>query len=270
MVADGFALHSAGGVSWYSCLALDGLSTPHGFSTRAVSGKSPHGDSLNLGFLPWDAPERVAQNRNRFFAALGLASARIATLSQIHSDRVHIIRETADQGNRPEGDALVTQRPGVAIGVLVADCFPVLLADCAGRTVAAVHSGWRGTASRIVVKTVEAMQANFDCRPDNLFAAIGPGIRSCCFEVGLEVARLIAKGHPGVRLVRSATNHPGKFMVDMPRALRIQLLEAGLRPDRVFDLLGACTRCNPREFFSYRAEGALAGRQMAVISPISN
>jgi len=265
MTGNGFALRSAQGVPYYSCVALEKVARiRHGFSTRAGGAESARGNSLNLGLVPWDAPERVSENRSRFLAALGLESARLATLSQIHSDQVHIIEDAAAQRNRREGDALATRNPGVCLGVLVADCFPILLADPVNGAVAAIHSGWRGTAARIAAKTVEVMKASFGSDPGQILAAIGPGIRSCCFEVGIEVVQLFADSYPGPALARQSEDRPGKYLLNLSQGLRLQLAGAGLRPDHVFDL-DVCTRCNPNEFFSYRVEGPGAGRQMAII-----
>lgn len=257
-------------MSYYSCTALEEFAAlRHGFSTRSSGADSRSEPLLNLGLVPWDAPERVAENRRRFLAALGLTSARLVTLSQIHSDLVHIIEERDGQRNRSrEGDALATRQPGVAVGILVADCFPILLADPDSGAVAAVHSGWRGTANRILRKTVERLRAAFGSRPARLLAAVGPGIRSCCFEVGIEVVSSFKESFAGADLASPLANRPDKYLLDLPRALQIQGAEAGLHPDRMFDL-GVCTRCNPREFFSYRAEGQRAGRQMALIGRLA-
>ncbi len=163
-----------------------------------------------------------------------------------------------------EGDALATRRNGVALGVRVADCFPIVLADPKTGAIAAIHSGWRGTAARILRKTVEAMENAFAADPASLFIVIGPGIRSCCMEVGAEVAARFEAAYPDLALASPERGSGNKYLLDMPRALRIQCAEAGIRSERIFDI-GACTRCRFDEFFSYRAEGAAAGRMLAVI-----
>ncbi len=270
MIRDGFAVRCAGSVPYYACIALERIAgVSHGFSTRAGGVPSPRGDSLNLGLVPWDDPDRVAGNRARFFASLGLESVPLATLSQVHSNRVHTVEEMRDSTARPEGDALVTRMTGVALGVLVADCFPVLLADPGQCVIAAVHSGWRGTAGRIVAKTVEKMMEQFGSEASGIIAAIGPGIRSCCLEVGPDVTRLFAETHPGDDLVRPRAERPGKFLLDLPQALKTQLVDVGLPQANIYDL-GLCTRCHPAEFFSYRGEGPLAGRLMGVIARTGN
>ena len=266
MTGNGFIRRENEGIPYYACVAFESLAhVRHGFSTRTGGAATDRGCLLNLSMRPWDTPERVAENRTRFLLSLGLASARLATLSQIHSDRVHIIEDTSDQWNRrQEGDALATSRSGIAVGVLVADCFPILLADPDTGAVAAVHSGWRGTAQRILSKAVKGMREAFGSKPARLLAAIGPGIRACCCEVGPEVAALYGEKYPGLNLARLREGHPAKYLLDMPRALEIQCAESGLHRENVFDIV-SCTRCNPQEFFSHRAEGEAAGRMMALI-----
>jgi YfiH family protein len=264
-MASGFARRSASGVVYYAARALEHLpGVRHGFSTRQGGvGPPPDGD-LNLGRVPWDAPDHVAENRSRFLGALGLDLASLVTLTQIHSNRLRVVEEAAPAGNRPEleGDSLVTRAPGLALGIHVADCFPVILATADGEIVANVHAGWRGTVARLAAGTVEAVRGLGGAR---IVAALGPGIRACCFEVGSEVAELFDRAFPARDLVRPARGAPGKFRVDLPAALDTQLTDAGVTPGDVHDL-GACTRCAPAEFFSYRREGARSGRLMAVVA----
>src|SRR5260370_11701905 len=160
--------------------------------------------------------------------------ASLATLRQIHSD----IAVYADRaGCLAEGDALLSDLPGQTIGVKTADCLPILLVDERHRTVAAVHAGWRGAVSRIAQKTVEAMAARWKTRPDDLHAAIGPGIGPCCFEVGPEVA--IQFGEP-----------PERTRIDLPQFIRRQLLAAGLPEGRIY-AAGLCTFFHPALFHSF-------------------
>jgi polyphenol oxidase len=251
---DGFALRQKNGIPYYACLAIEKIpGFRHGFSTRA----------LNLGFTHWDSPERVAANRKLFLAALNLDKAPLVTLHQIHSDRVHIIKDVTDQWNQADGDALVIRAESYAVAVQTADCLPILLADPKNRVAAVVHSGWRGTLMHILPKTIEAMKREFGCDPAQLVAAIGPGIRACCFEVGEEVADLFMKEFEDC-LSKAMDARPGKFLVDLPKVLELQLKGAGIKPENSHDI-GVCTCCNFNEFFSYRAEGQNSGRMMAVI-----
>jgi polyphenol oxidase len=260
----GFVLREFQGIRYYSCKALESIPClRHGFSTRE-DGSGIAERSLNLNYSPWDSVERVRGNRQRFLSALNLEHARLATLRQVHSNRVYIIEDSSLEWNESEGDALATAVEGVALGVKIADCLPVLIADPASRVVAAVHSGWRGTLSRILLQTILEMQKSFGCSPADLLVAVGPGIRGCCFEVGSEVVELFEKEYPGAHMATPVTTKPGKYFLDLCTALDHQLDFAGVWPENRYDL-GECTHCNTDRFFSYRAEGPASGRMMAVI-----
>lgn len=264
MKTNGFILRESRGIRYYSCSAfvkIPGLY--HGFSTRPGGAPGFAGPELNLSYTSWDAAERVDENRRRFICALDAGGSQLLTLRQVHSNRVHIVEQVPGQWSRPEGDALATRLPGLALAVKVADCLPVLIADPENRAVAAVHSGWRGTLSRVLLQTILEMRRAFQSNPSDLLVATGPGIRSCCMEVGTEVAELFEKEYANSGTVRPGTR-AGKHVLDLCRALEIQLNIAGVPAENCFDL-GACTRCRPDEFFSYRAEGAASGRLMAVI-----
>ena len=249
-------------IPYYACKAFDSLPhVRHGFSTRSSGAPDLEASSLNLGDSSWDSPPRVRENRRRYLSALHLEDALLVTLHQVHSDRVHIIKDISNQWNQAEGDALVTRVENVALSVQVADCLPVLIADPVMNAVAAVHSGWRGTLLGILPQTIREMERTFHSDPSTLMAAIGPGIRACCFEVGHEVADRFEEAYPGCC---SAADRSGKSLLDLGKVLDDQMHLAGIRPEHRYDL-GACTRCNPNEFFSYRAEGHAAGRMMAII-----
>lgn len=249
---------------YYSCTAFEGIPClRHGFSTRE-GGSGVDERSLNLNYSPRDSVERVRGNRQRFLAALHLENARLATLRQVHSNRVYIIEDNACEWNESEGDALATAAEGIALAVKTADCFPVLIADRAKRAIAAVHSGWRGTLSRILFLTIQEMRIHFGSSPSDLIVAVGPGIRSCCFEVGSDVAGLFEREYPDAHASIPIPDRTGKHFLDLCRALDMQLDLAAIPQENRYDL-GECTRCNNNRFFSYRAEGPASGRMMAVI-----
>ena len=176
-----------------------------------------------------------------------LDQAGMARLQQIHSAVTFVARETGSAG---EGDALVTQTPGVAVSVRTADCFPILLADPETRAVAAIHAGWRGTAAGIVRSSLDRMRSEFGSDPRNVFAAIGPGIGACCYQVGLDVARQFGRQEAG--------------KLDLAVENREQLVSAGVRPDRI-EQVGGCTFCHPAQFFSWRRDQDRAGRMISFI-----
>src|SRR5213593_1130940 len=186
MPASAFVRRESGGVAFYSCAALERIPfLRHGFSTRHGGTSSLPARALNLSQVSWDDDAQVVENRRRFLMALGIPQESLVTLAQIHSDRVHIIEENPEQWNRrTQGDALITQQAGVTLAIQVADCLPILIADPQTRTIGGVHAGWRGTLARVLAGTVAKMRETSGCDPLRLIAAIGPGIRSCCFEVG--------------------------------------------------------------------------------------
>lgn len=176
-----------------------------------------------------------------------LPQEAMASLEQIHSNFVH---QATGPGCAGKGDALHTAVAGVAVSVRTADCYPILLADPEHHAVAAIHAGWRGTAARIAAETVARMRSAYGTRPEALYAAIGPGIGVCCYEVSAEVAREFGRQAAG-RLDLAAEN------------LR-QLLAAGV-PEEQVELLGGCTACDAARFYSYRREGERAGRMLSFI-----
>ncbi|MBN2320286.1 MAG: peptidoglycan editing factor PgeF [Acidobacteria bacterium] len=265
MAKPNFILRDFEGLPFYSCRAFEELpGLCHGFSTRHGNSRDGSAHPFNLGHTAWDSAGRVDQNRRRFLSALKLPETSLATLRQIHSNRIHIIKKIPGHWNPPEGDALLTQNEGISIGVQTADCLPVLIADPDNNAVAAVHSGWRGGLKQIATGTIRTMQKAFRSDPARLIVAVGPGIRVCCYEVGPEVSDLFEDKYPGTRIAVAASGRPGKFLLDLPKAVKIELQAAGIQPGNIHDL-DLCTRCNTDTFFSYRAEGARSGRMMAVI-----
>jgi hypothetical protein len=171
----------------------------------------------------------------------------MASLKQIHSGIVLVGQQIGCAG---EGDALVTGHMGVPVSVRTADCYPILLADDRNRAVAAVHAGWRGTAARIVLRTLEEMHQRYGTEATDVYAAIGPGIGGCCYEVGAEVARQFGMEHAGT--------------IDLATINRRQLLDAGVAEHRI-DVLGGCTKCDAHLFHSYRRDQLAAGRMVSYI-----
>ena len=254
----------------------------HGFSTRPGGVSELGGEKvLNLGFAEWDARENVLENRRRFQSVLHAESLTLCGLSQIHSDVVQLFNAPPSVSCR--GDASTTNCPGLLLAVQTADCVPILLADPKNRAVAAVHAGWRGTLQRIVAKAIGKMQMQFGTKPAHLLAAIGPSIGGCCYEVGTEVASEFRSQFPNASewfdelrtgdepnplqwLSMKPPGHqppPKNVLLDLRKANRAQLLEAGLRAQNIV-VSDLCTAC--RDFlFSYRKEAGATGRLMSVI-----
>jgi polyphenol oxidase len=170
----------------------------------------------------------------------------ICTIKQIHSK---IVLEAPGDPVR-EGDALISNKPGVIIGIRTADCVPILIADFRHRAIGSIHAGWRGTAENIVVETVAAMASKWRTRPEDIRAAIGPSIGRCCYEVGPEVA------------ARFGNDGTAKAHIDLPSENEKQLRAAGVQ--NIWKS-GECTFCAAQRFFSFRREHESAGRMISFI-----
>jgi hypothetical protein len=240
----------------------------HGFSTRQGGVSAPPFDSLNLGKKWGDRPESVEENRRRLLAASGTGVMHLA--AQVHGAAVLQVGAHDDPARTAglEADALISDGPGLAVAVYVADCVPVLMADPRTGAFAAVHAGWRGVVAGVVPAAVAAMGSAFGSHPADLRVALGPAISACCFEVGPEVAAAFTAalpGEPGVVIER-----PGrKPHVDLRRALALQLQRAGV-PAPAVDARGdtaACTVCDPAgRFFSYRRDRGRTGTHIAFVT----
>ena len=275
----------------------------HGFSTRLGGASRVYGDdALNLGFTKDDSKAAVERNRSAFLRELGAdgsGHARVpgkiprrgnsqlwplVTLRQIHSDIIHFV--DSPPKSQLAGDGLITATPRLCLDIQSADCLPIILVDPKRRAVGAFHAGWRGTVKRIVEKGVGEMHRRFGSRPADLKAAIGPGIHTCCYEVGAEVrekfesqfsyaAKLfreveerdpVRDKYPMLFLTARPPGHsilPKKLFLDLVEANRRQLLAAGVSAKSI-EASPLCTNCRPDLLFSYRAEKGKTGRMMAV------
>lgn len=261
----------------------------HAFSTR-VGGVSRvyHGNALNLGFTTHDTRAAVERNRELFLEKLGVANGRktwpLVTLRQIHSDLIHRVDQAPSQ--LLAADGLITNTPGLLIAVQAADCLPVIVVDEEQRAIGVFHAGWRGTVKRIVEKGVGEMRKHFGSAPRNLIAAIGPGVQSCCYEVGEEVRTKfesqfayaaglfrevkdsdpVREKYPLLFLTARAPGHselPVRLFLDLIKANRRQLLDTGVLAKNI-DASAPCTACHSELLFSYRADKGVTGRQMGV------
>jgi YfiH family protein len=252
------------GVVSYASPLLARAGVPHAFSTR-LGGVSPAPfDSLNLG-NPSDGDvrddwDRIHENYRRLQQAIGWHGRERLWVHQVHGGDVAQARE-ADGAFRSgcRADAIVGDDPLRLLAVRVADCVPILVASDNGRTVAAVHAGWRGVVAGIVPNAVARLG---DAR--RLLAAIGPCIGVEAFEVGAEVlAAFDGLLETDAPIERRAD---GKGRVDLRAAVRLQLMRAGVPPDRI-DMTDRCTHRDAHEFYSHRRERGVTGRMAAVIAP---
>lgn len=239
---------------------LEAIGVPHGFSTRVGGVSRTPFDSLNLGNPNGCAVQDDLAHLDRNYALLleagGLTGRRLVRVHQVHADRV-VWADAATDIRHEKADAIATRDPGIAASVRIADCVPVLLASEDGKTVAAVHAGWRGVVAKIVLRAIEEMNV-----PANrLRAAIGPSIGFEAFEVGPEVLEAFESQMDDPPLRRRPD---GKGYVDLREALRRQLRLAGLADERI-DTTDACTVRDRHLFYSHRRDNGVTGRMAAVI-----
>ncbi|NWG71169.1 MAG: peptidoglycan editing factor PgeF [Parvularculaceae bacterium] len=226
---------------------LENARAPHGFFGRAGGVSSGLFATLNTGLGTRDDIEAVRENRARCAGALGVA--RLVTLHQIHSSDVVTVRAPWPDEARPRGDGMVADRPGVALGVLAADCMPVLFCDPAAGVIGAAHAGWRGALAGVIEATLAAM-TRIGAQPARVVAAIGPCLRQPNFEVGLEVVDAFKRKHPLSERFFGPGVSPEKRQLDLASFGAWRLRESGVAG---IDDVEVCTLAAPLDYFSYRA-----------------
>lgn len=238
----------------------------HAFFTREGGVSEGVYASLNGGLGSNDDAVHVAENRKRMTAALEVAEGAFAVAFQVHSPDAVVATHPWTREGRPRADAVVTATPGLAVGVTVADCGPVLLADESAGVVGAVHAGWRGALDGVIESGIAAMEKLGAVRP-RIVAAIGPLIRKESYEVGPEFVARFRADDPGNRCYFSVAEQPGHAMFDLPGYIARKLLIA--RVGTIQDL-GLDTYSDETHFFSYRRslhhKEADYGRMVAAIA----
>lgn len=266
-----------------------------GFSLRRPGASVAYGPGeANMGWTREDDPDDVRRNRRRFLDGIGRGlPLSLFTIGQIHSGIVHDLTGSAEKiadgptnrkGEEPSppggpqtlaGDGIIGAQPGQLLGILTADCVPVLLVDRRTRVVGAFHAGWRGTLARIVETGVGIFRTRHGSRPEDLLAAIGPSIRPCCFEVGAEVQSSFEAEFtyaPELFKIFKPSQHGTGPHLDLQEANRRQLLHSGISAESIH-IVAECTSCSRdatgrRRYFSYRAEGGVTGRMLSAIGTV--
>lgn len=261
---------SRGGVPF---LLTDGIrdagGAAHGFSTRQGGVSQGMWSCLNLGVSRGDNPDHVRENYRRFFAAIGADGKKLAMTNQVHQGKVRVVT-SADWKQDPyervdyEADGLMTDTPGVVLLIFSADCIPILLYDPVRRVVAAAHAGWRGTAAGIAAAAVERMKEVYDCRPEDILAAIGPGIGPCCFETHEDVPNAMMAAVSSAALPYVKTMEGGKFSLDLKGINARLLTRAGVAEEHIA-VSGDCTACMGEKYWSHRRMGTNRGSMAAAI-----
>jgi len=225
----------------------------HGFSTR----RAEHNE-FTLGPLGSENPA-IQINRARFLAAADMPGWPVLRLKQVHSDIIREMTDTTAANEAVEGDASITQLGGAVLGVQTADCVPILIADRKGHAVAAIHAGWRGTASRIAPQTVARFVTGYGIPAQDLVAVIGPHNAVCCYEVGEEVVEAINDATAIARKPEWTKPHLNQALANQR-----QLIAAGI-PEEHIVVSNLCTQCRSDLFFSYRRDGKHSGRMLSII-----
>lgn len=240
-----------------------GASIRHGFFTREGGVSKGIYQGLNVGLGSNDDREDVMENRRRVASWFGAPLERLASLHQCHSADVLLVDETYS-GERPKADAMVSKTPGMVLGVLAADCGPVLFADAKNQIIGAAHAGWKGAFDGVLEATIEAMIA-VGAERGNIVASLGPSISHRHYEVGPEFVARFVERDPAYERFFSNSKNPSHSMFDLPRFTLERLQKAGVTGEN----LDICTYPDEMRFFSYRRTTHRAepdyGRQISAI-----
>jgi hypothetical protein len=244
----------------------------HAFCTRWEGVSGAGFSSLNFSARTGDDPERVKANWGLVCNAFGISSGQFLTVHQVHGEGVHVVAGSVCQIPRSETfppeaelscDAMITDRPEIALGIKTADCVPIFLVDRVRCIIGAVHAGWRGTALGIAGKVVDTLRERFSSRPEDILAVIGPTIGPCCYEVDDTVFRAMPSPHGGESFFRPGRRE-GHWMLDLTAANRQQIEEKGVPPENIFSA-GICSSCREDLFYSHRRDGGRTGRHLNFI-----
>ncbi|QQS37066.1 MAG: peptidoglycan editing factor PgeF [Ignavibacteriales bacterium] len=228
-----------------------------GFSPRFSDG---HNNDLgfNLSYSAGDEKRTVDKNRDLFFDAIGIKTENVAYQHQVHENEVKTVSAGGFCG---DSDALITTKKGLGLAVSVADCTPVFIFDPVNEVIAAVHSGWRGTEKRITEKAIKKLIDEYNSKPEELLAYIGPSISQVNYEVGREVAEKFDK--------RYSMRNVDKYLLDVSHINYDMLIDAGIKKNNI-QQSGLCSFEMKELFHSYRRDGKLSGRSLGVIAMRDN
>lgn len=218
----------------------------HGFFTREGGVSQGIYQGLNVGLGSHDDRAHVLENRRRVADWFGRSDADLVTVHQVHSADVVTVTQPFDE-NRPQVDAMVTATDGIVLGVLSADCGPILFADPVHRVIGAAHAGWKGALTGVLENTIEAM-IKLGAERTDIVATLGPSISAKAYEVGPEFVERFLAHDPSYEVFFTPSPKAGHAMFDLPGLTVKRLLDAGI----VADTLGVCTYADPQAFYSYR------------------
>lgn len=238
----------------------------HGFSTRLGGVSTGHCATMNISTTRGDDPDAIKENKRRIAAAIGVKVEDFTYTFQTHTTNVAAVEES-DRGKQfMETDGLVTNVPGICLVTFYADCVPLFFVDPVHRAIGLSHSGWKGTVHKMGKVTVERMREKFGTDPSQVVAAIGPSICQECYEVSEDVIEQFRENFRKElweELFYRKEN--GKYQLDLWRANRAVLMEAGIAGERIA-VTNVCTHCNPDILFSHRSTGTDRGNLSAFLA----
>ena len=238
----------------------------HGFLGRRGGKSGGPFAGLNVSLNVGDDPQAVKDNICDLKRALGVHDLRIVTMKQVHGERIVEVKDKS-QKEVGEADGMVTWEKDLFLGILTADCVPILFCVPEAQLVAVVHAGWRGTLLGLAPKMIGHLTDRFGVESSLIEVALGPAIGGCCYEIGADVAEPVQKKW-GVLGSKALRTDRGKTFLDL-KALNSSLLrEAGIPAENISHV-GSCTACSAKDFFSYRRDGAVSGRQISFIGWLS-
>lgn len=238
--------------------AFEGLT--HAFFTRIGGVSQGVNSSLNFDMRGGDTQENITENKRRAGRAIGTGIEALYTVNQVHGNTV--ADWSAARDRTPDADAIINATPGIPVGIMTADCMSALLYDPENKKIAAVHAGWKGSASGVITKTVEEMGRRYGTKPADIRAALGPCIKPCCYKVQADVYEEFKKNFENP--LDFFKREEDGFSLDLTGANRGALLAIGVSEKHI-DATDACTCCDKENFFSYRRDNGQTGRMLSVI-----
>jgi len=246
------------------CLRHSAISVPHGFFTRVGGVSEGPYASLNANFSGGDDPAKVAENRGRVAASLGVLPELLLGMKQVHGTDVVMVHAPWAPGRGPSADAMVTNTPGVGLGVITADCAPVLFCDAYAGVIGAAHAGWRGAAAGILEATIGAMR---ELRATRIVAVVGPCIGADSYEVGPELYDAVRPTIVNADAFFRPGRPPDRLMFDLGGYCVARMRGLGIEAAHS---LGVDTLADSEQFFSHRRRvlsgGGAIGHQISAIT----
>jgi len=235
----------------------------HAFCTRWGGVSKGRFANLNFSVSEGDTQTNISKNWKILSSAFNIPEDHFITVNQIHGDRILIIDDNLRDSHDPGYDGIITNKPGIAIGIKTADCVPIFLVDRAKHIIGTIHAGWKGTSLNIASKALRILVNEFGSKPEDIIVTIGPSIGPCCYEVDETVWTAMEKD-PDRDLFFKKSRKAERWMLDLPKANQQQILRAGISSVNVTSP-GICTSCHRDTFFSHRGEGGQTGRQLSFI-----